>query len=332
MMTIIMIILESVLIVTLALMLDLAAGDPKSRYHPTAWIGKLIAKIVPHTKNFSPRTERLGGIAVVLIPTIIVAALVFLLDVGINLIDSDVVVFFISMIAGAILLKTTIAIKGMEKHAITVVKYLERGDIVSARTGLSMIVKRKTNDLDKNHVLSGVLESVSENTVDGVTGPLFYYAFFGLPGAFIYRTINTIDSMIGYKTRFFQNIGWFGANCDKILNYLPARITGLVMILAAMILGDDWRGTYQTMKKDGRKPQSPNAGYPMAALAGSLGTRFEKVNHYTIGDGTFELTTDHIKSAISLMKVTSILFCGMITIPIIVVLSYLGLWWLGINA
>ena len=162
-------------------------------------------------------------------------------------------------------------------------------------------------------------------TVDGVTGPLFYFALFGIPGAFVYRVINTIDSMIGYKTEMFRNLGWFGANCDTILNYLPSRITGLVMVLASMLLGNDWKQSYEILKKDSRKTSSPNAGYPMAALAGALDTKFQKVDHYTIGNGSIYLSIKHVYSAIVLMKVTTILFFGIITIPIITILSYMGL-------
>ena len=167
----------------------------------------------------------------------------------------------------------------MEKHAIDIMNAVEKDDLDIARTKLALIVKRNTKNLDKNHILSGTIESVGENTVDGITGPLFYFAIFGLIGAFVYRAINTIDSMIGYKTPIFKNVGWFGANCDKILNYLPARITGLIMILSALILRNDWVSSYQILKRDGLKPESPNSGYPMAALAGALGTKFEKINH-----------------------------------------------------
>ena len=117
------------------------------------------------------------------------------LDIGISLLTIDIVSLIVSIAVGSILLKTTIAIRGMQKHALAVVDAVEKGDLDSARNHLSMIVKRDTKNLDKNHILSGVLESVSENTVDGVTGPLFYYAIFGLPGAFVYRAINTIDSV-----------------------------------------------------------------------------------------------------------------------------------------
>ena len=321
-------IFESILIVISAVILDLLVGDPKNKFHPTSWIGSLIAKLVPIIKNKSPRREKLGGIILVILLTTLVTILLVFLDVGIQNISFDFAEIIVSVIVGMILLKTTIAIRGMEKHAMVVMESIERNDLDAARNNLSMIVKRNTKNLDKNHVLSGTLESISENTVDGVTGPLFYFAFFGISGAFIYRIINTIDSMIGYKTSIFTNIGWFGANCDKILNYLPSRITSLMMVFAAMILGNDWKKSYKIMKRDGKNTESPNAGYPMAALAGALGTRFEKIDHYSVGEGNIELTKSHLRSAIALMKVTSILFCIIFTIPIIIVLSYLG-WWIN---
>lgn len=320
-------IIESILVVVFAISLDLLVGDPKNRYHPTAWIGKFIALFVPIAKTSNPLVEKIAGILLVVLVIGVVTSFLLLLDVGLSIITVSYVGLVLSVIAGIILLKTTMAIKGMEKHALAVVESLEKNDIQSARNNLSMIVKRDTKDLDKNHILSGVLESVSENTVDGITGPLFYYAFFGLPGAFVYRAVNTIDSMIGYKTDIFRNLGWFGANCDKILNYIPSRLTGLVMILGAMMLRIDWKSSYHIMIQDGKKTESPNAGYPMAALAGAIGAKFEKINHYSLGKGSLEFTKTHIHYAISLMKISAILFCGMVTIPIIVVLSYLG-WWI----
>jgi len=249
------------------------------------------------------------------------------LDIGISLLTIDIVSLIVSIAVGSILLKTTIAIRGMQKHALAVVDAVEKGDLGSARNHLSMIVKRDTKNLDKNHILSGVLESVSENTVDGITGPLFYYAIFGLPGAFVYRAINTVDSMVGYKTTLFKNVGWFGAKCDTVLNYAPSRLTGLVMILGALILGYNWKESLYIMRRDSRKLESSNAGFPMAALAGALGTKLEKMDCYTIGNGSIEFTKSHIISAVTLMKVSSILFCGIITVPIIVTLSFLG-WWI----
>lgn len=320
-------ILEPIVIVAFALGMDFVFGDPKNKYHPTAWIGTLIAKLTPLAKNQNMYVEKLGGIFVVAITVGVVVTLLLILDAGISLLTTDWVTIVVSGVVVVILLKTTIAIHGMEKHAKAVLESLDQNNLDMARTNLSMIVKRNTKNLDKNHVISGVLESISENTVDGITGPLFYFALFGLPGAFVYRVINTVDSMIGYKTDIFKNVGWFGATCDTILNYIPSRLTGLVMIISAAILQNNWKESYKIMIRDGKKTESPNAGYPMAALAGALETKFEKINHYKLGNGEIILTTEHVNSALTMMKLTSILFFGLVIIPIITILSLVG-WWI----
>ncbi|MCH8915147.1 MAG: cobalamin biosynthesis protein [Thaumarchaeota archaeon] len=320
-------ILEPIVIIAFALGMDFVFGDPKNRYHPTVWIGTLIAKLTSLAKNQNTYVEKLGGIFVVAITVGVVVTLLLILDTGISLLTTDWVTIVVSGVVVVILLKTTIAIRGMEKHAKAVLESLDQNNLDMARTNLSMIVKRNTKNLDKNHVISGVLESISENTVDGITGPLFYFALFGLPGAFVYRVINTVDSMIGYKTDIFKNVGWFGATCDTILNYIPSRLTGLVMIISAAILQNNWKESYKIMIRDGKKTESPNAGYPMAALAGALETKFEKINHYKLGNGEIMLTKEHVNSALTMMKLTSILFFGLVIIPIITILSLVG-WWI----
>ena len=318
-------ILESITIVGFAIMLDLIFGDPKNRYHPTAWVGNFIGNLVPLFKNENANLEKFGGILIVLISTAVVGILLIALNLKLDsIIGNELVNMIVIIVISAILLKTTIAIKGMEKYALAVTKALENDDIDEARVNLAMITKRKTKNLDKNHVLSGVLESISENTVDGITGPMFYFALFGLPGAFIYRVINTIDSMVGYKTDMFKNLGWFGANCDNILNYIPSRLTAMTMVLGAMLLGHDWKNCYEIFKRDGKKTDSPNAGYPMAALAGALGTKLEKIEHYSLGTNIQEITSKKVKDAITLMKITSLLFYGIVSIPIILFISFVG--------
>ena len=319
-------ILETIAIVCIAISLDFVFGDPRNRYHPTAWIGSIIAYLTPFAKNPNALYEKIGGVFVVAIPCFISVMLLITLDLSFSF-ETNYVTIIVSIVISAILLKTTIAIRGMEKHALSVIRSLDQNNIDSARESLSMIVKRNTKNLDKKHLISGVLESISENTVDGITGPLFYYGLFGLPGAFVYRIVNTADSMIGYKNSIFKNIGWFGAKSDTILNYVPSRLTGIMMVVAAMILKQNWRDCYRIMVRDGKKTESPNAGYPMAALAGALGTTFEKIDHYNLGDVGNELTEEHVYSAIHMMKLTSILFMVITTVPMIVILSYFG-WWM----
>ena len=319
---------ESVAVAAFALALDFAFGDPRNRYHPTAWIGGVLAKLAPPLRNSNAAAERLGGVLLVSVPTAAAVALLYTLDLGISLITTDWAALAASVAAGAILLKTTVAIRGMERHAAAVLRRLDQGGLDPARASLSAIVKRRTGHLDKSHVISGVLESISENTVDGITGPLFYYAVFGLPGAFVYRVVNTADSMVGYRTDIFRNVGWFAARCDTVLNCIPSRLTGLVMVASAALLKQDWRASYAVMVRDRKKTASANAGYPMAALAGALGTRLEKTGHYRLGDGNgIPPEERHVRSAISMMRLTSVLFFGLVTVPIITVLSTIGWWW-----
>jgi adenosylcobinamide-phosphate synthase len=329
-------ILIPVLAVLFALLIDFAFGDPKNKFHPTAWIGKLIEKLVLIFKNNNQTIEKIEGFILTVLITSLIASTLYFLNISLDYINqfdfnfgTKIIASIFSIVITGYLLKTTIAIKGMEKHATLVMQALSNDDIDDARAKLSMIVKRDTKNLDRQHIISGTLESISENTVDGIIGPFFYFAIFGLLGAFIYRAINTIDSMIGYKTTLFKNLGWFGANSDKILNFLPSRITSLVMILAVMILRENWRHSLEIMRRDGKKTESPNAGYPMATLAGALSVKFEKIDHYVLGDGNLEFTENHFKSAISIMKLTTILFCTIFTIPVIVALFYLG-WWIHV--
>jgi len=317
----------SVLIVIGALGLDFLLGDPKSKYHPTAWVGTLIAKLIPFAKSNNKTAEKLGGIVVTVSVTGLVATLLFAFQFLTS--TDDVISTIIFTVIGSVLLKTTIAIHGLEKHGKLVMDSLSKNNLSEAQDRLAMLVKRNTKNLDKNHIVSGVLETTSENIVDGVTGPLFYFGLFGLVGAFVYRTINTFDSMIGYKDSIFSNMGWFAANSDKVLNYVPARITGYIMVLAAMVIGADWKNSWNTMRTDGRKTSSPNAGIPMAAMAGALQTRFEKIDHYTLGSGTISPDYTHFTSAVRLVKISCILFCLIVTIPMIMILSYLG-WWIHV--
>ena len=329
-------ILIPIVAVILALVLDFLFGDPKNRYHPTVWAGKLIGKFVPYTRSINPLIEKINGMVLLISIVTIVSILIFSFSSTLRYVENfdlngiyKILFLSLSIISVGILLKTTIAIKGMENHASKIMNALSKNDLDDARAKLSMIVKRNTTNLDKQHIISAILESLSENIVDGITGPLFYYSIFGLVGAFVYRTVNTADSMIGYKTEIFRNVGWFTANCDKILNFLPSRLTSLVMVFSCIILKEDWRHSIHIMKRDGPKTESPNAGYPMATLAGALGIRFEKIEHYVLGDGNSEISEQHFKSAISIMKITSILFVLIFTIPVILLLYSLG-WWFNV--
>lgn len=322
-----------ILALILAIAIDCVLGDPRNKYHPTVWVGTLIGKLVPMIRSTKPKLEKVGGLILVISVTSLVLVLVTFFESQLKELESldledffKILIIAISILSIGFLLKSTIAIRGMEQHASKIMDALSRNDLDDARAKLSMIVKRNTSKLERSHIISATLESISENIVDGITGPLFYFAIFGLAGSFVYRTINTFDSMIGYKTDMFRYLGWFAANCDKILNFLPSRLTSLIMILASMIMGGDWKRSLFVMRRDGSKTESPNAGYPMATMAGTLGIQFTKLDHYTLGDEISEITEKHFKTAITIMKITTILFVALFTIPVIILLSYLG-WW-----
>lgn len=310
----------TLLVLGSALALDLSAGDPPNRLHPTAWVGRLVGAITPSLKHRSANVERFRGT---------VAALAI---VALAVLSAYYLLYFVQEILGLVafvvisvlIMKSTIAIKGMEGHARTVINALASKDLESARRELAKIVGRDTSKLDEQHILSATIESVGESTVDGITSPIFYFALFGIPGAFAYRAINTLDSMIGYKDEYYRNIGWFSVKLDMVANYIPARITGFLMIIAARIVGADWRNSMMIMNRDKYKTRSMNAGWTMATIAGALRVRLEKIGSYSLGEGYEPLNLQHCETAISIMKITTILFCLMFALPAIVLLALLG--------
>lgn len=294
----------------IAIAVDLIWGDPRSRYHPTAWLGGLIARMTVLMRAWDAIPDRLGGMLIVIAASATAAILVLLAMRLLLWLPVPYLLPVAYMLAAGILLKTTIAIRGMQVHACMVLECLGRNDITEARARLSMVVKRDTAKLERPQIMSGLIETMGENTVDGISGPLFYYSLLGLPAAFVYRAVNTADSMIGYRTYIFRDLGWFAAKCDTVLNYLPARATGALMVMAAALLRYDWRGSYRIMIRDGPSTESRNAGYPMAAMAGALRVRLEKKGHYSLGDGSAEITADHVRRAMQMVRLTSVLFCA----------------------
>jgi adenosylcobinamide-phosphate synthase len=238
--------------------IDFLFGDPSNRYHPVAWLGRFIGFFVPKLKdnsNNSAKKERVKGLifttSLIITFGVVIHSIVF---TTLHLLGAaDVIIF------STIILKITISIRGMEKHARVIMSALKRSDLENAQYNLSMIVRRNTKTLDEQHVISGIIECISESTVDGIVSPLFYYSFFGPAGAFIYRIINTLDSMLGYKDNYYQNIGWMSARLDTIANYIPARITAFLMIISAGIIGADWKNSLQILQRDHNKTFSPNA-------------------------------------------------------------------------
>ncbi len=305
-----------------AIGIDLALGDPPNRYHPVAWLGKIIGFFVPQLKERSRASEKARGAIFAIVIVVVMGLAAHFLAYAAMYLAGVVAAAAVS----SLILKVTIAVRGMEKHSKIITDCLESGDLAGARRNLAMIVRRRTDDLDERHILSATIECIGESTVDGIAGPIFYYSLLGPGGALAYRTVNTLDSMVGYNDEYYKDIGWMSARLDMAANYVPARITAFLMVISARMLGADWKNSFHTLQRDHAKTSSPNAGYPMATMAGALRIRLEKIGHYALGDEQEQATLEKCKDAISIMKLTTLLFCLLVSVPAITLL-YLGGWW-----
>ena len=181
-------------------------------------------------------------------------------------------------------------------------------DLIKARKSLSYLVSRDTSQLSQENIISAVIETLTENITDSVVSPIFYTFILGVIGGIAYRVVNTLDAMIGYKNPKNINIGWFPAKLDDVLNYLPARITGILIVVASIIIKLNWKNAYKIMIRDAKKTPSPNSGYPMSAAAGALGIQLVKPGYYFLGDDINHLKSETITETILLAKITIILF------------------------
>ena len=260
-----------------AYLADLAAGDPRWAPHPVRWIGLLVSRTEKtlYPAKGSPARLRISGFALwmVVVAAVFLAAKAFL-------------AFFnfaapaLGSLAAIWLAYSTLATRCLHDESRKVAEALRAGDLPLARTRLSFIVSRETSQLDRDAILRALVETVSENLSDGIVAPLFYLALSGPLGAVLYKAVNTMDSMLGYKNERYRFFGSFAARADDVANWIPARISGWLMVAACACMGLDWRGAANVMRRDARKMTSPNAGYPEAAAAGGLGIQLGGANCY----------------------------------------------------
>jgi len=267
--------------VLLAFLLDILFGEPPNRFHPTVWMGSLIALLTRRHPRNRPAAELLFGALVVLLGIGVFAGAGYLLAILFHKLPAPLEWLFT-----AVVLKTTFSLRGLDRAAGEVQSALGDGDLPEARRLLSWhLVSRETSQLDASKVSAASIESVAENTSDGILAPLFFYALGGLPLALAYRFANTADSMLGYHDPQHEWLGKIPARLDDLLNLIPARLTGLLIFLAAFLGGAEGRQAWRIMWRDARLTASPNAGFPMSAMAGALGVELEKIGHYTLGMG-----------------------------------------------
>jgi adenosylcobinamide-phosphate synthase len=319
--------IDSALILLIALLIDTFFGEVPDRAHPTVWMGKVISFLKPRIRNANPVNEKINGALLALFVMVLFAVPAFF----ILFLVRQLLGWLQYIIVAAVLLKMTFAVKCMSQYTLPVADAIEKGDVGKAKSLLHYIVRRDPATLDERHVISAAVESIAESTTDGVTSPIFFFALFGVPGAFAYRVINTLDSMVGYRDEAHVNIGWFSANVDTFANYVPTRLTALLMVVSAMFLRENWRSSWRIIKRDRRNMSSVNAGWTIAAMAGALETQLEKPSSYKLGDGE-ELSPVHIRRALRIMNLTVVLFSFVVVVPILLlkgfILSVLAISWL----
>ncbi len=285
---------------------DLALGDPPSWPHPVRLIGRLIE--AAEARFYRP------SVAAGLVVWLVVAAgvllpLVLLLALLVRLLPE------VAVLLAAYLCYAGLATRSLHQESRRVEAALTAGDVEGARRFLGRIVGRETAQLSPLEIRRAVLETVAENLSDGVVAPMFFLLWLGIPGLALYKTANTLDSMVGYKNDRYRKFGWAAARFDDVLNFLPARLTAWLLVLAAGPLGLDAQGARRILRRDGHRASSPNAGRPEAALAGALGVQLggpavyfgQVVEKPFLGDpGKGPLDHRHYQAAVRLLYAVSL--------------------------
>lgn len=302
------------LIAMAAFFLDTVLGDPQSRWHPVAVLGRFIAfleKILYPADGSDAKKFAMGSLL-----TLFVLCTSYAFAEGMLLAARSLPVAWGADVISAVLLYFCISPRMLAKAGQDIYALLVKGDLPAAREHVGYIVGRDTAQLDEADAARAAIETVAENTVDGVIAPFFFFALGGAPLAVLYRAANTMDSMLGYKNARYLYFGRMAARVDDVLNFVPARITGLLFVMAAFLLGYDGRNALNILVRDAAGHPSPNGGHAEAPVAGALHIRLGGFNYYFgerhfrayMGDAHMEISAKHILGAIRLMYTVTVLF------------------------
>ncbi|MCI7292050.1 MAG: cobalamin biosynthesis protein [Methanobrevibacter woesei] len=300
-----------------AIVFDIIIGELPSKIHPVVIIGKIIDFF---TGLFIKIRNKFSGLLLFLSTTIVSTVILFVLFSVVNL------NFYLMFIVYGLLLSSTFSIKILLSSANDISNNLKEG-IEKARKSVSYLVSRNTNELSEKLIVSATIESLTENITDSYISPIFYFTIISVIALlfadnintfllvfvilwipFLFRISNTLDAMVGYENDKLKYIGYFPAKVDDILNYIPARIAGFLVVVSAFILKLNWKNSYKIMLRDARNCPSPNSGFTMASTAGALNIQLVKKDTYILGDNTVEIDVLHISKAIKLSKFTILLF------------------------
>ncbi|AIQ72843.1 MULTISPECIES: adenosylcobinamide-phosphate synthase CbiB [Paenibacillus] len=304
------------LVLLAAYVIDRIVGDPRNLPHPVIGMGKAITALEWAIRRLWSRPQSLRR-AGVLLPLCVAGGAWALTAILLWLLSY--ISPWLVWIAEVWLISTTIASKGLKDAGMAVYVELQKGDLPAARKALGMIVGRDTTSLDAPEIVRGTVETVAENIVDAIISPLFYALIGGAPLAMAYRAVNTLDSMVGYKNDKYRDLGWASARLDDVANFIPARITALLLALCAGMLRLDWRSCLQMVKRDAHLHPSPNSGYPESAVAGALGIRLGGENVYHgvasfrayMGDPVRTMEPNDIIQTSRMMMLCSSIFVGL---------------------
>jgi adenosylcobinamide-phosphate synthase len=297
-------------ILGLALLLDIVVGEYPAVAHPVVWMGIGIAAGLRLAPARGWWRQFIFG---ALLTVVIVALSAGLSALMLHMTGSQPIV---SVLAGALLLKASFALRELGQAAMAVVRPLEKGDLPAARQALRCLCSRDPSELTQQDLLAATIESLAENASDSFAAPLFYYVLLGVPGAAAYRAINTLDAMIGYRGKF-EALGKCAARLDDIVNLIPARLTALLFLLVGQLCGGNVTQGWRMLRRDGANTPSPNGGRPMAAMAGLLDVQLAKKGTYSLGDAGEMLTPTKVRQAWRIVIATGIALaaiCGLTVI------------------
>lgn len=311
----------SLVALVMGYILDLIFGDPYWMPHPVRFIGNLISILEKVIRRFMPKTKRgeyIGGI----ILTVMVVSISMVIPLVIILMAKSINTY-LALTVETFMCYQILATKSLKVESMKVYDELAKNDLPSARKAVSMIVGRDTKDLTFSGVAKAAVETVAENTSDGIIAPMIFIAIGGAPMGFFYKAINTMDSMVGYKNEKYMNFGRFAAKLDDVVNYLPARISAYQMILSSFFLRYDYKNAFKIYKRDRYNHASPNSAQTESVCAGALDVQLAGNAYYfgkfyekpTIGDDIREINYDDIKKANRLLYCTS--FISIVIISVI---------------
>jgi adenosylcobinamide-phosphate synthase len=307
------------------MMIELCAGYPQPLWraigHPVTWIGRLIAELdrLLNRDTADAYWRRSAGVIAVLLLLAIVGAIAFI-------VERELLRLPFGLFAVAVIASTLIAQRSLHQHVADVATALEQGGVIAGRTAVAKIVGRDTDTLDAAGVARAAIESLAENFSDGIVAPVFWMAIAGLPGAALYKAINTADSMIGHRTPRHEAFGWAAAKLDDLVN-LPASRLSALLLVAAAALNKNAAAAWRAVVRDAPRHRSPNAGYPEAAMAGALGLSLAGPRVYggvtiddaTMGDGRRDATAADIRQALRLYRYADAILIALVAATAILI-------------